>query len=111
LLVQMLANLVENALRHTPAGTKVTVSSRSAGAGVELVVRDDGPGVAAGELPKIFRRFYRGERSRTSPGAGLGLALVAAVAELHGARLTAGDAAPGLSVRIAFPPSRDIGKS
>ena len=111
LLVQMLANLVENALRHTPAGTRVTVSCRSAGAGAELAVRDDGPGVGAAELPKIFRRFYRGERSRTSPGSGLGLALVAAVVELHGARLAAEDAAPGLFVRIAFPPARDIGKS
>lgn len=111
LLVQMLANLVENALRHTPEGAKVAIFCRREGANVRLVVEDDGPGVPAPDRDKIFRRFYRAERSRTTPGAGLGLALVAAVAELHGARLTAEDAAPGLRVAAVFPTRPDIGKS
>jgi len=103
LLTQALANLVENALRHTPAGTRIGVSlSRDRGVGTCLVVEDDGPGVRAEDLPHLTHRFYRGEHSRTTPGNGLGLSLVAAVAELHGAALYLAPGAPGLRARLSF---------
>ena len=106
LLTQAAANLVENTLRHTPRGTRTAIRlSGSAGTGACLTVEDDGPGVDAGDLPRLTHRFYRGERSRTSPGNGLGLSLVAAVAELHGAVLHLQDAAPGLRAVLRFPPN------
>ena len=104
LLTQALANLVENALRHTPAGTRIGVRvSRGRAADAWLSVEDDGPGVNAGDLPRLAHRFYRGERSRTTPGNGLGLSLVAAVAELHGARMHLENRQPGLRVSLVFP--------
>lgn len=111
LLTQMAANLIENALRHTPVGATVTLDLRREGQGEgqgeggEIVARfaDDGPGIPAQEREKALRRFYRLERSRTTPGNGLGLSLVAAVVELHGGTLALGDAAPGLVVEIRLP--------
>jgi signal transduction histidine kinase len=101
LLTQAVANLVENALRHTPAGTSIAIRLlRSPGAC--LVVEDNGSGVDARDLPRLADRFYRGERSRSTPGNGLGLSLVAAVAELHGARLRLEDAKPGLRASLDF---------
>ncbi len=106
LLTQAVANLVENALRHTPAGTRIGVRlCRDQGAGSCVVVEDDGPGVDAQDLPHLPLRFYRGERSRTTPGNGLGLSLVAAVAELHGAALRLEAGAPGLRATLRFPSS------
>jgi signal transduction histidine kinase len=102
LLTQMLVNLVENGLRHTPAGTRVRLALRMRGRAPELTVADDGPGIPAAEHARVLRRFYRLDRSRTSPGSGLGLSLVAAVAELHGATLALEDAGPGLRVRLCF---------
>lgn len=111
LLTQMLANLVENALRHTPRGSRIRVRlARAPGeCGARLTVEDDGPGVPEAERGRILRRFHRLEQSRTTPGSGLGLSLVAAVAELHGAELRIEDAKPGLRVSIAFPPWREPG--
>jgi signal transduction histidine kinase len=100
LLVQALVNLVENAIRHCPAGTRVSVSLLP---GPALVVRDDGPGLPEAERAKATRRLYRGDKSRGTPGSGLGLALVKAVADLHGATLALEDAGPGLAVRLRFP--------
>ena len=106
LLTQALVNMVENALRHTPPGAHVQVGAGRDDRGPFLVVRDDGPGAPAEELAHLFDRFYRLERSRSTPGSGLGLALVAAVARLHDARADLGDASPGLEVRIMFPRER-----
>jgi signal transduction histidine kinase len=103
LLGQALANLVENALRHTPRGTAITLRTRAEGGRTVLEVADRGPGIPEGEREKVLRRLYRLERSRTTPGHGLGLSLVAATARLHGAELALLDNAPGLTVRIAFP--------
>jgi signal transduction histidine kinase len=104
LLTQALANLVENALRHTPSGTHISVSlTGSSEDGVLLLVEDDGPGVAAVDLPRLTDRFYRGERSRTTSGNGLGLSLVSAVAELHGAKLSVDAMEPGLRLSLLFP--------
>ena len=103
LLGQVLANLIENALRHVPAGGIITVSLTAAAGAAVMSVCDDGPGIPPDECSNVLRRLYRLERSRTTPGNGLGLSLVAAICELHGAALTLADNAPGLSVRIRFP--------
>jgi signal transduction histidine kinase len=104
LLTQALANLVENALRHTPPGTRIDVRLEgSPETDAHLSVEDDGPGVAVPDLPHLTARFYRGETSRTTAGNGLGLSLVSAVAELHGARLDLSVMKPGLRVTLSFP--------
>lgn len=102
LLTQMLANLLENAIRHTPKGTRIEVTLQSTASGAVGGVADDGPGVPAEHREHIFQRFYRLERSRPAPGGGLGLALVAAVADLHGIKLSAVDNAPGLRIEMRF---------
>jgi signal transduction histidine kinase len=103
MLAQMVANLLENALRHTPAGSTIRVVARAVATGVELLIEDNGAGIPTEESEKVFRRFYRREASRTSPGNGLGLALVAAIAARHHAQLTLEDAQPGLRVRLSLP--------
>jgi len=106
LLTQAVANLVENALRHTPAGTRIGVRLwQDSKVGAYLAVEDDGPGVDAGDLPRLTDRFYRGEHSRTTPGNGLGLSLVAAVADLHCAKLQVENTKPGLRIELLFPNS------
>jgi signal transduction histidine kinase len=103
LLTQMLANLVENALRHAGANACIAVRAVAEAGSARLSVTDDGPGVPESERQRVFDRFYRLERSRSTQGSGLGLALVAAVARLHGAAIELGDAARGLEVRVSFP--------
>ncbi len=104
LLTQMLANLVENALRHTPHDSRIQILlARTSDAGAVLTVQDNGPGVPQAERPRVLQRFFRLEHSRTTPGSGLGLSLVAAVAHLHEARLDLADAGPGLHVTLTFP--------
>jgi len=103
LITQMLVNLVENGLRH--AGPRAWVRVRcavQAGRPVLSVV-DDGPGVPDSERERLFDRFHRLEASRSTPGSGLGLSMVAAVAKLHGAEVSLHDATPGLAVRVTFP--------
>ncbi|WP_346348185.1 MULTISPECIES: HAMP domain-containing sensor histidine kinase [unclassified Sulfitobacter] len=103
LLGQLLSNLIENALRHTPAGTQITVSLDMQGPAPVLQVSDNGPGIPAEEHSKVLQRLYRLDRSRQTPGHGLGLSLVQAVAGLHGAEVTLQDNAPGLRVTLRFP--------
>lgn len=106
LLAQLLANLIENALAHTPRGTEIRVSlcrPDPVVRGPVIEVADNGPGIPAPERENVVRRFYRLERSRTTPGNGLGLSLVAAITRLHGATLQLSDPEPGLRVTIAFP--------
>jgi signal transduction histidine kinase len=103
LLTQMVANLIENSMRHCPAGVDITVGLAQEGGAPLLRVADTGLGIPAGEREKVFRRFYRLESSRTTPGSGLGLALVKAVADLHGASIELTDNRPGLCVTIRFP--------
>lgn len=102
LLGQVTANLIENALRHTPAGSRIEVSVGGAPRPY-LAVRDNGPGIPDDERSSVLKRHYRLERSRTTEGSGLGLSLVAAIADLHDADLTLRDARPGLEVRLDFP--------
>jgi signal transduction histidine kinase len=105
LLTQMVVNLVENGLRHAGRGATVRVTTASVGKTPVLSVIDNGPGVPDSEREHLFDRFYRLERSRSTPGSGLGLALVAAVAKLHGAEIALYDARPGLEVRVTFAPA------
>jgi signal transduction histidine kinase len=102
MISEMLANLIDNAIRHTPAGAHIEVSLVDHGSQLVASVADDGPGVPQSECERIFRRFYRLERSIKAPGTGLGLSLVAAVAELHGMEFRASDNAPGLRMTMTF---------
>ncbi|MDB6086713.1 MAG: hypothetical protein JWN43_4594, partial [Gammaproteobacteria bacterium] len=102
LLTQMFSNLIENAIRHTPTHTRIRVElQRSADAIVASVI-DDGPGIPAHEHTTVLRRFYRLSGSRSTAGHGLGLALVAAIANLHQATLRLSDGNPGLCVSASF---------
>jgi signal transduction histidine kinase len=103
LLTQLFSNLIENAILHTPEGTQVTVGLHREGNDVAVSVSDNGPGVPPEEHEKLFRRFYRREASRTRPGYGLGLALAAAIAELHGATLKIAEGAKEFSLVLRLP--------
>jgi signal transduction histidine kinase len=103
LLVQLMANLIENALQHCPAGTTIELALGTSQRGSVVSVADNGPGIPETEHENVFRRFYRLERERSSPGHGLGLSLVRAIADLHGATVTLADNNPGLKVLISFP--------
>lgn len=84
LVTQAVSNLIENALKYTPAGGRIEVRAlRRSDARIEMVVSDDGPGVPAADRERVLERFVRLETARTSPGVGLGLSLVSAVARLH----------------------------
>lgn len=100
LLQQLLVNVVENALTHTPTGSHVRISLQASRSGWAAVVSDDGPGIPAAEREKIFDRFYRAEKSRSTPGTGLGLALARAIASIHGIELSASDNAPGTRITM-----------
>ncbi|MDR3493824.1 MAG: ATP-binding protein [Ancalomicrobiaceae bacterium] len=104
LLTQMVANLVENAIRHTPAGTTIVVASVADARGRALIVADTGPGVPAEARSRLFERFYRVDTARTREGNGLGLSLVAAIADLHELTIEIADNAPGLSLRLNIRP-------
>jgi signal transduction histidine kinase len=104
LLTQLFVNLIENALRHTPPGTSIRIALDTAPGNAVARICDTGPGIAADEREKVLRRFYRVTTSRSSPGNGLGLALVAAIAKLHQAKIELSDNSPGLCVSIAMTP-------
>jgi signal transduction histidine kinase len=103
LLFEAIANLVDNAIKHGRKAGRVTVKIATGDNGGIVTIADDGPGIPAGEFQHVFKRFYRLEQSRCSPGHGLGLSLVAAVAQLHNARIEMDDNGPGLSVRLHVP--------
>ena len=105
LLAQMMVNLVENAIGHTPVGTLIEVTLASDGDRIVGTIRDNGPGVIPEEHERIFERFYRSEASRSIPGNGLGLSLVRAVASIHGIQVEVRDAGPGLLVKLIFRPA------
>jgi len=103
LLFQALANLLENALKYTPAGGRVTIATRAEGTGSAITVADTGSGIPEDMREKVLQRYVRLDQARSTPGSGLGLSLVAAVAKLHGARLALDDNNPGLRVTLDFP--------
>ena len=96
LIAQAVGNLLDNALKFTPPGGRVVLSARALPRdGVEIVVADTGPGLAPADRARAGERFFRADASRATPGSGLGLSLVQAVAHLHGGELHLDDAAPG----------------
>ena len=103
LLFDAISNLVDNAIKHGGDRGEVGIAVSEGIDGPVLAITDRGPGIPNEERKQVLRRFYRLERSRNSPGNGLGLSLVAAVANLHGARLVLADNAPGLRVELHFP--------
>ncbi len=103
LIQQALANLLDNAVKFSPAGGAVRLSASATPAGVEIVVADQGPGIPAEDRARATERFFRGEIARNTPGSGLGLALVLAVAQLHGGGLRLETEQPGLAAILALP--------
>ncbi|MBC8448979.1 MAG: HAMP domain-containing protein [Chloroflexi bacterium] len=105
-MAQVLGNLVSNGLRHTPAGGQITLAARHRGREVELVVRDNGEGIAPEVLPRIFDRFYRGDRSRQQRDgeSGLGLAIARSIVEAHGGTIAAAsERGGGTTFTIVLP--------
>jgi signal transduction histidine kinase len=103
LLFDAISNLVDNAIKHGREAGRATVHIDLSDSEVILAVADDGPGIPTDGFEHVFKRFYRLERSRTTPGNGLGLSLVAAVTRLHGGRIALSDNMPGLKVELIFP--------
>jgi signal transduction histidine kinase len=103
LLTQMVSNLVENALCHTLPSTTITVQLTRGSTSVVGLIADNGPGIPEESRDKVFQRFVRLDRSRSTPGSGLGLSLVAAIAGMHGIAITLSDNEPGLRVTLSFP--------
>jgi signal transduction histidine kinase len=110
LLGQMTANLIENALCHTPPGSTIAVTLTAPPCGPSLVVADDGPGIPMADRGRVLGRFVRLDASRATFGTGLGLALVKAVADLHRIALELEDAKPGLRVVLDFPATTASGR-
>ena len=103
LLQQAVANLLDNAIKFSPDGGQITLRAARVDRQVWLSVADQGPGIPEADRPRATERFFRGETARSTPGSGLGLALVQAVALLHEGRLMLDDAAPGLRATLALP--------
>jgi signal transduction histidine kinase len=103
MLSQAIVNLIENAFRHCPSGTQITVISGRDDVGVFVKICDDGPGIPKTEYEKVLRRYYRLEKSRASMGSGLGLSLVSAIVRAHNGTVALHDNAPGLCVTLCFP--------
>jgi signal transduction histidine kinase len=99
---RVLFNLIQNAIRHTPADGSVTVRARSAGDGVEIEVADDGEGIPEADGERVFEAFYRGDDARSEDGAGLGLAISRAIVEAHGGRIWLDEGTPGTRVRFTL---------
>jgi signal transduction histidine kinase len=103
LLAQMLVNLIENAVNHSPPGAQIKITAGETEKYVELMVSDTGLGIPPEHRRKVFQPFYRLERSRKTPGSGLGLALVGSIAKIHGVAIALSDNAPGLICQLVFP--------
>jgi len=109
LLLQAVANLLDNAIKFTPDGGVVRLTARQDEAGIEIAVSDSGPGLSPEDRERALDRFFRADASRNLPGSGLGLSLVRAVAQLHAGEVGLDDAIPGasppgLKVALLLPP-------
>jgi signal transduction histidine kinase len=100
---RVLYNLIQNAIRHTPADGSVTVRATGGPGEVEVEVADSGEGIPAAQSERVFDAFYRGDSARDGDGAGLGLAISRAIVEAHGGRIWLEDADPGTRVRFTLP--------
>jgi signal transduction histidine kinase len=100
---RVLGNLISNALRHTPAGGTVRINVFKSGSELHTIVQDTGEGIQPDDLPYIFERFYRGEKSRnrSTGGTGLGLAIARSIVEAHGGIIDA-ESEPGKGTKIRF---------
>jgi histidine kinase len=113
-MTQVLTNILDNALRHTPEGGRIILSAKQRGDQVELSVQDSGPGLKTEDLDRIFERFYRTDssRQREDGGSGLGLAIAKSIVQAHGGQLSAetstrlspeSEAGKGLRIVVALP--------
>jgi signal transduction histidine kinase len=100
---RVLFNLIQNAIRHTPADGSVTVRARPRGSGVEVEVDDEGDGISPADANRVFEAFYRGDASRGEDGAGLGLAVSKAIVEAHGGSIWLAPTDSGTRVRFSLP--------
>ncbi|WP_428377889.1 ATP-binding protein [Lichenicoccus sp.] len=105
MLLEAIGNLLDNAIKFAPVHTAVTLALTAEVYGLRIRIEDSGPGILPGERDRVLQRFYRSERSRSVPGSGLGLSLVASVMALHGFKLEIGDAAPGCVVDLHCSPA------
>lgn len=103
LLASAVASLIDNAIKYAGTGAEIVLEVRTGSDEVVLCVHDDGPGIPREELPHVVQRFYRLDRSRTRPGNGLGLAIVQAIARLHGGTLKLENTDPGLGAILVLP--------
>jgi signal transduction histidine kinase len=102
LLTQMIANVIENAMKHSPSGASISLVTSESASTIAVAVNDSGPGIPSEQRARVFQRFYRLESSRSTPGNGLGLSLVEAIAALHQIGIELTDNAPGLRVTMRF---------
>jgi signal transduction histidine kinase len=102
LLAQMVANVIENAMKHSPAGASIGLTTVQSPTAIAVTVIDSGPGIPAADRGRVFRRFYRLESSRSKPGSGLGLSLVETIAALHRVSIDLTDNSPGLRFTLRF---------
>jgi signal transduction histidine kinase len=102
LLAQMIANLIENAMKHSPVGASIRLATSQTPRAIVVAVIDNGPGIPLADRGRVFQRFYRLESSRSTAGSGLGLSLVEAIAALHGVSIELTDNGPGLRVTLRF---------
>jgi len=103
MIQQAIANLLENAIKFSPPDHRVGMTARIEAAQIEISIADHGPGIPEADRPRATERFYRGEQARSTPGTGLGLALVSAIAQLHGGMLRLEDNDPGLRAVLVLP--------
>ncbi len=108
LLAQAVINLIENALRHAQGSDGVALAATATATGLAITVADHGPGIAAADRGEVAKAFVRLDPSRSGDGHGLGMSLVAAVAELHGGTLTLADNQPGLAATLNLPAGRRV---
>jgi len=99
---QVFANLVHNATKHTPAGGEIHLAAVPEGKVVVFTVRDTGDGIAAGDVDRIFERFYKSDPSRADGGSGLGLSIAKHIVEAHGGVIRAASAGPGRGATLTF---------
>jgi heavy metal sensor kinase len=102
-LQRAVANLLDNAVKYTPTGGRVTLTVREDAAGAHIKISDTGPGIDGNDLPHIFERFYRGDKSRSTPGSGLGLSLARAIVRAHGGDITVKSSPRGTAFHILLP--------
>jgi signal transduction histidine kinase len=109
-LQRVFFNLIQNAIRHTPADGSVTVAAEPHGEAIEVEVADTGSGIPVDDRERVFEPFFRGDASRASGGSGLGLSICRAIIEVHGGRIWLDDSAPGTRVRFTLPRASHAGR-